>query len=137
MASGQTTNYGLNQWAAEDPVLRTDFNADNAKLDAALPRIIAGSYVGTGEAKEIHYEIGARPKILFLCTENTETAGQAGLLATETASLRWQKTGSCNIVSDHLLVFTDTGFTINHDTGSSTNYGYNQLGKTTRYFAIC
>ena len=38
MASGQTTNYGLNQWAAEDPVLRTDFNQDNAKLDAALER---------------------------------------------------------------------------------------------------
>ena len=36
MASGQTSNYGLNQWAAEDPVLRTDFNQDNAKLDAVL-----------------------------------------------------------------------------------------------------
>ena len=36
MASGQTTNYGLNQWAAEDPVLREDFNQDNAKLDAEI-----------------------------------------------------------------------------------------------------
>ena len=29
MASGQTANYQLNQWEAEDKVLRTDFNADN------------------------------------------------------------------------------------------------------------
>ena len=36
MASNQTTNYGLNQWEATDQVLRTDFNADNAKIDAAL-----------------------------------------------------------------------------------------------------
>ena len=31
-----TQHYQLNQWAADDQVLRTDFNADNAKIDAAL-----------------------------------------------------------------------------------------------------
>ena len=31
-----TTNYQLSQWGASDRVLRTDFNADNAKIDAAL-----------------------------------------------------------------------------------------------------
>ena len=36
MASNQTTNYGLNQWEATDQVLRTDFNQDNQKIDAAL-----------------------------------------------------------------------------------------------------
>ena len=36
MASNQTTNYQLNQWEPTDQVLRTDFNADNAKLDAVL-----------------------------------------------------------------------------------------------------
>ena len=83
MATNQTTNYHLNQWEPTNQVLRTDFNADNAKLDAALaekaevetvsalqtavaakaeqtavdalsaqvaalPRIAAGTYVGTG-----------------------------------------------------------------------------------------
>ena len=33
MATNQTTNYQLNQWEPADQVLRTDFNADNAKLD--------------------------------------------------------------------------------------------------------
>ena len=34
-----TTNYQLNQWDASDRVLRTDFNADNAKIEAALKAI--------------------------------------------------------------------------------------------------
>ena len=36
MATNQTTNYQLNQWEPTDQVLRTDFNADNAKIDATL-----------------------------------------------------------------------------------------------------
>ena len=87
MATNQTANYDLNQWLSTDQVLRTDFNTDNAKVDAALaglaetaagkaeqtsldalaaskaeqtavdalsaqvaalPRIAAGTYVGTG-----------------------------------------------------------------------------------------
>ena len=38
MANGQTANYALNQWAASDQVLRTEFNADNSKIDAALAK---------------------------------------------------------------------------------------------------
>ena len=50
MASGQASNYGLNQWVAEDKVIRMEFNADNAKIGEALstmPKFITGSYVGT------------------------------------------------------------------------------------------
>lgn len=36
MASNYTTNYQLNQWEPTDQVLRTDFNEDDAKIDAAL-----------------------------------------------------------------------------------------------------
>ena len=36
MASNHTTNYQLCQWQADDQVKRTDFNGDNAKIDAAL-----------------------------------------------------------------------------------------------------
>ncbi len=36
MSTSQTPNYGLHQWAGEDQFKRTDFNEDNAKLDAAL-----------------------------------------------------------------------------------------------------
>ena len=61
----QTTNYQLNQWTKSDRVMMDDFNADNAKIDAALKanadaiaetaaacgncRIVYGSYVGNGQ----------------------------------------------------------------------------------------
>ena len=32
----KTTNYQLNQWAKSDRIMMDDFNADNAKIDAAL-----------------------------------------------------------------------------------------------------
>lgn len=47
MARGQTQHYGLNQWEAADQVLRTDFNADNAKIDAAL-RALRENQIGAG-----------------------------------------------------------------------------------------
>ena len=31
-----TTNYQLSQWETTDRILMTDFNSDNAKIDAAL-----------------------------------------------------------------------------------------------------
>ena len=37
----QTTNYQLNQWEATDQVQRVDFNADNAKIDAAIGAVDA------------------------------------------------------------------------------------------------
>lgn len=36
MASNYTEKYKLCQWEATDAVLRTDFNEDNAKLEAVL-----------------------------------------------------------------------------------------------------
>ena len=36
MPSNQTPNYALNQWERDDRILMDDFNADNAKIDAAL-----------------------------------------------------------------------------------------------------
>lgn len=37
-----TANYGLHQWEPEDNFLRTDFNADFAKMDTALGRLERG-----------------------------------------------------------------------------------------------
>ncbi|MCI9156810.1 MAG: hypothetical protein HFF44_07725, partial [Lawsonibacter sp.] len=36
MPTNQTPNYQLSQWEKSDQVLMEDFNADNAKIDAAL-----------------------------------------------------------------------------------------------------
>ena len=42
MASNHTPQYGLNQWLSSDTVLRTDFNQDNTKLEAALLALADG-----------------------------------------------------------------------------------------------
>ena len=36
----QTTNFQLNQWSENDYVRRTDFNADNLKIDTALGQLL-------------------------------------------------------------------------------------------------
>jgi len=41
MASNQTSNYKLNQWAAEDRIIREEFNSDNQKIETALTSIQA------------------------------------------------------------------------------------------------
>lgn len=42
MASNHTEHFSLNQWQADDQVKRTDFNEDNAKIDAALNDLSGG-----------------------------------------------------------------------------------------------
>ena len=69
MASNHTPHYALNRWELEDQIIMEDFNADNAKIDAALKanadalgarrtavgsggstaRVACGSYMGTGQ----------------------------------------------------------------------------------------
>lgn len=39
MASNYTTNYGLCQWEPGDSFVQTEFNQDNAKIDAAIQRL--------------------------------------------------------------------------------------------------
>ena len=53
-----TTNYQLSQWESTDRILMSDFNSDNAKLDAALGtlaqtrncRVETVSYSGDGQS---------------------------------------------------------------------------------------
>ena len=79
MPSNQTPNYKLSQWERADKVQMEDFNADNAKIDAAIKaesdartalaarvakkgncQIWLGSYVGNGECG-----IGHPTSVLF------------------------------------------------------------------------
>ena len=68
-----TQHYQLNQWAADDQVLRTDFNADNAKIDAALGavkgcncRLYVKTYTGTGENGPVVHTFPYRPMAVMI-----------------------------------------------------------------------
>ena len=91
MASGKTENYGLSQWEATDQVVRGDFNADNAKIDAGMAEnkaaaaaaketaenlaavaftpenlpFVVGTYKGNGAANQ-EIALGFKPSAVFI-----------------------------------------------------------------------
>ena len=86
MASKHTERFGLCQWEAEDQVLRSDFNADNAKVEAALalcPRIAVGSYEGTGtygQANPNSLTFDFAPKLVVITRNAVGSSGQGTVL---------------------------------------------------------
>ena len=83
MSTNKTQHYHLNQWEAEDKVLRAEFNQDNAKLDSALaqaaqeraelrsaiPKIVTGTYQGNGAASQT-IPLGFAPKAVLTMTQS-------------------------------------------------------------------
>lgn len=72
----QTANYQLNQWEGTDRVSRADFNADNAKIDAAIKaaadsgaNIACSSYTGDGEALRT-INLGFTPRAVLVCNRS-------------------------------------------------------------------
>ena len=65
MASNYTRNYNLCQWAEEDKVLRTEFNSDNAKIDAAIKAVdsrvssLSGSSASSTELNRLQNTVNA------------------------------------------------------------------------------
>ena len=45
MSTNHTPNFNLCQWEATDKVLRSDFNADNQKIDAALKAAVPAGLI--------------------------------------------------------------------------------------------
>jgi len=82
-SSNETKHIGLCQWEADDPVLREDFNADNAILDEVIKELKAatermepvyGSYYGsgdynTGEGQQT-IQLGFRPSFVLVMPTN-------------------------------------------------------------------
>lgn len=69
MASNYTEHLGLCQWEATDQVLREEFNADNAKIDALLwqNRYVIGTYRGSGEVNEnTSVNLGFEPSLVII-----------------------------------------------------------------------
>lgn len=68
----QTSNYQLSQWDPEDRILRTDFNSDNAKIDAALEglksicncQIYYYTYTGTGTNGPLTFQFPYKPMFM-------------------------------------------------------------------------
>ena len=82
MASNYTEHYDLCQWEATDQVQRTDFNADNAKVDAALAEHAAAL---EENAEAISAEASTRASAVASITAELEKRGNCKIYATSYA----------------------------------------------------
>ena len=138
-----TANYQLHQWEPADFFLRTDFNADFAKLDAALagkagladlankPDAVTGSYAGDGTAGRT-ISLGFAPAAVLL----QEDAEKTPILAVRNGAVLDEE-GEVT-----MLAVTEQGFQITYDayfTGVSNKVREpytNRPGVTYRYLAL-
>lgn len=123
-----TEHYGLHQWEPTDDFLRTDFNTDFGKIDAALgekadqaemqselamkAKAVAGIYTGKGGTME--FSLGYRPKLVVIPVDSLFTASAVGSSSTS------------------MLTLTDDGFRVMDD----GTYDKSVNKKGTRYFYV-
>ena len=75
----QTPNYQLNQWDKSDRIMMEDFNADNAKIEAALSETMAlaqkapfavGKLESYDGSKAITVDLGRQPQMVIIGNKN-------------------------------------------------------------------
>lgn len=122
----KTAAYQLNQWEPEDDFLRTDFNEDNARLEAALAglekdkcHIRAGYYYGNGAASQ-HIDLGFPPQAVILSTRDGKTSSCNSFSVSGGVYVRLGE-GITDLYPGMKL--DDTGFTVysNGANGQATN----------------
>ena len=138
-----TTNYGLHQWEASDDFLRTDFNTDFAKIDAALGEkadaaalaekcgAVTGTYIGDGAASKA-INLGFSPK--------------AVILREHLSSPCFAPAGGTDVVDSYaeklVMELSSQGFTVHYQTYSIGANSYdcspftNRSGKEYSYLAL-
>ena len=128
MATNQTTNYQLNQWEPTDQVLRTDFNADNAKLDTALQNQADNL---TALTEQVEEEIAS---LTASVASNTAALNGKGNCQVYSTSYTGAGTSSCSVSLPGypMFVMVSGG---NHCLwgirGSSFGLSFNQYGQGT------
>ena len=146
----KTRNYQLNQWAAGDKVQRIDFNADNAKIDAAIAAVSArADALGTSKADKTALSAlqadldavrAAIPKIAVGSYAGDGAASRTIHLGfTPKAVLVISSDGRLNatygyygglavtggpvaVKDNEVIALTATGFQVSHTTASHANY---------------
>ena len=156
----RTNNYNLCQWEETDRVQRTDFNEDNAKIDAAvkavdrrvdgleaskadktalaaveakISRIVTGTYAGTGGSSGVRrISLPGRPKLVLIRTDYPNTSHHDEAIAITDICL-------CRCHTYHSLsvdpptsgyALENNGFTV------PANCDQNYSGSTNYYLAV-
>ena len=130
----RTNNYNLCQWEETDRVRRTDFNEDNAKIDAALggmvrrvaelekSRFYTGSYVGNGASSRT-ISLPWAPSFMILLTW---VHGQAAIVFLYPGRSAYVRTDVTNNDASAYLRLQGSSLVILHD-------WMNRSGETSSY----
>ncbi len=138
MSTNYTEHLGLTLWEANDPVLRTEFNANHTKLDAALKALstahgcVTGTYAGATNSNRVIIHAGFRPSMAVILAphpDSTSSSDVMCLLAIGNATARLKRSSGGVVTVES--PFTDTG--LNLEEGSSNKYGLNYSGQTYYY----
>ena len=118
----QTTHYQLNQWNETDRIMMTDFNADNAKLDAALAAIASnsvrcatGSYTGknlSGSSNPCTLTFDFVPKLLVVFGSFNELGIRGCIIIPGLGGIGADGTSANNGVDVHGVMSTLNGTTV-------------------------
>ena len=156
----RTTNYNLCQFEETDRVRRTDFNEDNAKIDAAvkavdrrvdgleaskadktalaavegkISRIVTGTYAGTGGSSGVRrISLPGRPKLVLIRTDYPNTSHHDEAIAiTDICLCRCDTYSSLSVDPPTSgYALENNGFTV------PANCDQNYSGSTNYYLAI-
>ena len=150
----QTTNYQLSQWESTDRILMSDFNGDNAKIDAALKanadsiaaveeelavrgncRIVFGSYTGTGtngSGSPTTLTFDQMPILVLVQdpTENREFDRKLRMMR----GVNWAVGTDGNYVWENDVTWTEKGVRWSSETSAETQF--NVSGRQYRYLAL-
>ena len=130
-----TPNYQLHQWAPEDKFLRTDFNEDLNKIDAALgavsiERIALGNYVGDGTSNRT-IRLPFAPKLVIVFGHYSSNSYNNMMLTILTEQdNRYISSGGCGGGPEYNLRLKGDTLQIQH---ASYN---NAAGKSVQYIAM-
>ena len=153
MSTNYTEHYNLCQWEPADKVLREDFNADNAKLDAALAAqqtaidaaqasadgafrpdyhpIAVGGYYGNGAANR-DINLGFRPRAVLVLPNDFLLSGFGSKI--------FYRAGAAmegfSFISSNPVVIIDDGFQVFHDTVGNITRETNISGARFFYLAV-
>ena len=148
MASNHTPTYGLNQWSLEDSFIMEEFNTDNRNIEQALldlqasmPKIATGSYVGTGtygadNPNTLTFDFKPKFIIITIDAEKPSASNPCFFVYPWMYSTRYQTSSNTYYT---YVTWLDKGISwyAQYDNGNSApSSQLNREGVTYHYFAI-
>ena len=129
MAGNYTEHYQLSQWQPQDRVLRTEFNQDNARLDAAIRAAVPAGTIAlwSGAASAV-------PTGWALCDGQNGTPDLRGRFVVGAGGEAYAVGDTGGAATEELSAYSHTGGSV-----FGTFYAYDAVSHDNRppFYALC